>query len=379
MISGTLQTKSNHWYCVLYLKDKEGSRKQKWISTGLPIKGNKRKAAELLLALRIEYTTISDIARNSKSVFFSSYMFSWVQSIKPRVAESTFNSYSEIVNKSIIPYFDEYPILLTELRPKQVEYYYRYLQEKSVTGNTVLHHHAVIHKALNDAVRDEIIADNPASKVERPRKEKYVPSPYSREETVELLKCIKGHELELPISLAVFYGLRLSEIIGLCWIDINFEMGTLSVKRSFQRRVSTDSQAKPYFSNLKTSSSYRTFPLVKEIACLLKEYQLKSKQQYEENEKGHVLIRKDGEAIKPTYISRQFINILSENGLRRIRFHDLRHGCAGIMINNRVPLIEVQQWMGHSSISTTADMYIHLDFSNKVQSAKILENSIFTE
>lgn len=86
---------------------------------------------------------------------------------------------------------------------------------------------------------------------------------------------------------------------------------------------------------------------------------------------------KSGEVIKPDYVSTGFARLLRENRLRHIRFHDLRHSCAGILISNRVPLIEVQQWLGHSTINTTADLYAHLEYAVKERSASVMCNQLF--
>lgn len=378
MITGRLQTKGNYWYCILNLHHPDGRKQQKWVSTGLSIKGNKRKAEAILLDLRRKYTTLSDIARHVQDTTLADYMLAWLKDVKSQVAKSTYLSYTEIVKKGIVPYFQDNPVLLMDVAPMHIENYYQYLLERGLSNNTILHHHANLHKALNNAVKQRLVVSNPATLADRPRKQKYVSNPYTKEETRELLKCIEGDAMELLITLAIFYGLRRSEIAGLCWDDINFNAGTLTICHSLQRRSNGKKPFMLFQSTLKRNACYRTLPLIDAIAEKLEVH--KKEQSFVVTDLPHNFVFRsgNGEVVKPNNISLHFTKILKRHGLRHIRFHDLRHGCASMLIAERVPLIEVQQWLGHSSISTTADMYAHLDFSMKERSAAALENELYT-
>lgn len=303
----------------------------------------------------------------------------WLKSRKVHIAQSTFFTYSDILKKHIIPYFQSHPIRLVDMKPFHIEEYYGHLETIELSPNTILKHHANIHKALKEAQKHEMILRNPAALVERPRKQKYIPEPYSREETVRLLECIKGDPMELLIHLTAFYGLRRSEVAGLRWKDINFEKNTITIRHSLQRR--TQPGKKPVMlaqNTLKRDASYRTLPLNREIANSLTQCQRSSPHATQENN-DYIFRMNNGDVMKPNYITVQFSKILAKHALRHIRFHDLRHGCASILISERVPLIEVQQWLGHGNISTTADMYAHLDFSMKERSAVTLSTQLYTK
>ena len=111
---------------------------------------------------------------------------------------------------------------------------------------------------------------------------------------------------------------------------------------------------------LKRKASYRTLPIPENILPLLRQYQ---------RENGWLCLNENGVPFRPDQLSRRFQSFLQKNNLRKIRFHDLRHSCAGILISSGVPLLEVQQWLGHSTISTTADLYAHLEYANKERNA----------
>lgn len=374
MITGRLQAKSNHWYCILNLHHPDGSRQQKWVSTGLKLKGNKRKAEKILLDLQREHATMCSVEKNSSGVYFADYMVAWLNHHKANLARTTFCAYQDILVGHIIPYFQSRAILLVALKPTDIEDYYQFLFEKGLSSNTVLHHHANIHKALKEAQKRELIASNPASLVERPQKKKFVPEPYSAEETRKLLLCVRGETIELPVFLAAFYGLRRSEIVGLRWKDIDFEKSTIMIRHSLHRRSVMGIPTTIAHNTLKRNASFRTLPLIPEILRVLQKHR-----QYagtKANRDAYICRMKDGAIMKPAYISARFSKVLAKNGLRHVRFHDLRHGCASMLISERVPLIEVQQWLGHSTISTTADMYAHLDYSMKERSATTLAKQL---
>lgn len=133
----------------------------------------------------------------------------------------------------------------------------------------------------------------------------------------------------------------------------------------------------------KTKSSLRTLPLVpfvKERLLVLKKEQENNRRlcgrSYHKQFAGYVCINEMGDLIKPHYVTEQFPKLLDANGLRRIRFHDLRHSCASRMLANGVPMKQIQEWLGHSDFSTTANIYAHLDYSSKLTSADAMLNGL---
>ena len=161
---------------------------------------------------------------------------------------------------------------------------------------------------------------------------------------------------------------------------IDFERNTITIKRTVAS-VNIDGKVTIIEQDsAKTKSSLRTLPLVSQF----REYFLSVKEAQKENKKvcgnsydyshdGYVFVDALGRRMKPDYISSTFSVLLEKKGLKRIRFHDLRHSCASLLLANGVPMKQIQEWLGHSDFNTTANIYAHLDYSSKVTSAQAME------
>ena len=375
MVTGSIQKKKGYLYIVLNLKDEDGERKQKWISTHLKENGNKKRAEEMLQEYCMKYSTIETIKNNSRNIYFHDYMMAWVNTMKGKVTPTTYNSYKYQVHGSIFPFFKEHPVLLNQLKPYHINDYYDYLMNNGLSANTAIHHHANIRKALQEALYRELIPFNPADRAQRPKKDEFVTNPYSVQEANRLLELIQGEKLELIIILALFYGLRRSEVLGLRWSAIDFENNTISINHSISSIDKDGKYAVMPQNKLKKKSSFRTLPLIKSVKDRLVDEFNKREQTMQTQKNDYICIDEQGKIIKPTYVSHGFNSLLKKYDLRPIRFHDLRHSCANLLVSAQVPLIEVQQWLGHSNISTTADLYSHLDFSTKQRSAEIIKKN----
>ena len=346
MIAGHLSQKSNYWYIVLELRSETGKRTPKWISTGLKIRGNKKKAEELLYEKRVEFSLISNIRQNAKGIYFDAYMISWLNSRKKEVAKATFDSYSFIVKNNIIPYFKEQKIFLSDLKPIHINDYYQSLLNRGLSANTVIRHHANIRKALEDAIFKELIISNPAIKVKLPQKAEYLTTPYTTNECRELLQKIKGDKLELIVMTAILTGLRRSELLGLRWKSIDFDNNLIHVNHSVIRAIIDGRQTSLGQEKLKRDASFRTLPLIDQLRDIFQKEMRNRYHSEDPNPEEYIFIDEKGEVLKPNYVSEAFPKFLCKRNLRKIRFHDLRHSCANLLITSRVPLIEVQQWMG---------------------------------
>ena len=182
---------------------------------------------------------------------------------------------------------------------------------------------------------------------------------------------------------AAFYGFRRGEVLGLKWDAIDFERGTISVKRTVTT-VSVDGKHKEIEQqSAKTKSSLRTLPLIGSF----RDYFMQVKEAQELNKKicgncynyeydGFVFVDEMGERMRAQYLTCAFPKFLEKHGLRRMRFHDLRHSCASLLLANGVPLKHIQEWLGHSDFTTTANIYAHLDYSSKITSAQAMETGL---
>lgn len=379
MVAGHLQEKNGTYYIVLCYRH-EGKSKSKWISTGLPVRGNKKAAEKMLTEARKTFLPPEDKPKFLKSadMLFTDFMKMWLSVAKSTIKLTTFSGYDAITNRVIIPYFEGLGLKLKEVEPYHIQNFYLNQLEK-VSPNTVIHHHAVIHRAFKYAVKTKMITSNPVDLVDRPKKEVYRGEFYSDEEIRELFEAAKGTKLELPVVLASFYGFRRSEIVGLKWDAFDFAQNTITIKHTLTSCMLDGKRTLIAADSTKTQSSLRTLPLVPQFKEMLLErydYQQECKRVcgkcYNKEYLDYVCVDEMGNLLKPDYITQSFSKLLEKNELRHIRFHDLRHTCASMLLKNGVPMKQIQEWLGHSDFSTTANIYAHLDYTAKLTSAQAM-------
>jgi len=216
-------------------------------------------------------------------------------------------------------------------------------------------------------------------KVKRPKPERYTGKFLKQSETVDLFEAVKGHKLELGVIFGAFYGLRRAEIVGLRWESINFEANTITIEHSVTVATIDGKNVIIADDTVKTKSSYRTLPLVQPIRVKLLAVQAEQEKNrklcgksYNKEESRYIYTDVLGNRIKPDYLSGEFPKFMEKKGFRRMRFHDLRHSCASLLLANGVPLKSIQEWLGHSDFAITANIYAHLDFNSKLASAEAM-------
>ena len=382
MVSGHLQVKKGFYYVVLSYYNNNGKRRVKYFSTGLPEKGNKRKAEAELVRIRSEFVPPQEVGELASDMPFADYLLEWLDIVKVRVKATTFSSYEQMVKSVIEPYFRKKALTLQGLEARHIQQFYSE-KLKTVKPNSVIHYHAVIHQALKYAMKTDLVTQNVAMKVDRPKKNDYQPVFLDAEELQHLFEVVKGTKLELPVLVAAFYGLRRGEVCGLKWDAIDFERGTISIKRTVTFTKADGTYREVEQQSAKTKSSLRTLPLVGSFC----DYFMQVKEAQELNKKvcgncynyeydGFVFVDELGERMKMNYLTSAFPKFLERHGLRRMRFHDLRHSCASLLLANGVPLKHIQEWLGHSDFTTTANIYAHLDYSSKITSAQAMETGL---
>ena len=380
MVAGHLQEKKGYYYIVLSYKDNEGKRKTKWLPTKLTVKGNKKRAERMLQDARRDF--VPEGIADPENILFADFMVEGLRIVRPNVAATTYASYSNSVNKVIVPYFRKTNIQLKKLKPSDIQKFYAE-QLNRVNGDTVIHYHANIHKALKYAVKTEMIDSNPADKIERPKKARFTGSFYDSNEIQKLFEAARGTNLEIPIFLGAFYGLRRSEALGLKWDAIDFTNNTITIRHTVTSCMIDSRHIQTATDTTKNKASLRTLPLIP----VFKEHLLETRAKQEENRRlcgrcydsrylDYVCVDPMGSLLTPNYISSSFPKLLEKNGLRRIRFHDLRHSCASLLLSNGVPMKQIQEWLGHSDFSTTANIYAHLDYNSKMASADAMVSGL---
>jgi len=370
-MSGSLQIKNGKYYAVISYKNEQGKRKQKWVNTNLEAKGNKRRAEDFLNKLLAQ-----DIAYSEKKdeSLFCDYMKKWVGEQKGKVEESTWQGYLNVLNKHVYPYFEKKKIYLNEISAKDISEYYSYKISEGLSPSTIKKHHANIRKCLQRAVVEEHICVNYADRVELPKIERYNASFFDSEQIKIVLKKAKETEIEHIIVLCVYYGLRRSEVLGLKWNAVNFNDNTIRICNTVTYMYAMCEKERT-----KNSSSNRTLPLIP----VVRDYLISLKNKQEENCKlfgncyqksDYICVKTDGSRIPPHSASNMFSDFLKNNGFPHIRLHDLRHSCASLLIAQGVDIKIIQEWLGHSSISTTGNIYGHLQFKQKISTGIMLEN-----
>ncbi|MCI8694835.1 MAG: site-specific integrase [Lachnospiraceae bacterium] len=380
MVAGHLQEKKGFFYMVLSYPDITGKRKTKWFPTGLPVKGNKKRAEKMLMQTRQtfepECTPVQD------DMMFSDFLLQWLEIAKPTIALTTYASYAGMAKSIIIPYFKERNTTLAGLKAIDIQTFYMQ-QLKRVKASSVIHYHAVIHRALKYAVKIDLISVNPADKVERPKADKFIGSFYDSDEMQALFEAAKDTLLEIPIFLGAFYGLRRSEALGLKWDAIDFQNGTITIRHTVTSCTIDGKHVQVAKDTTKTKSSMRTLPLVpvfKEKLLKVKEQQAEYRRVcgkcYDNRYLEYICVDEMGTLISPHYLTAAFPKLLDKNELRRIRYHNLRHSCASLLLANGVPMKQIQEWLGHSDFSTTANVYAHLDYNSRLSSADAMAKGL---
>ena len=380
--TGNLRVKRGIWQMVFEYQDSTGQRRQKSESTGLPEKGNKRRAQQMLDKRLDELSQQYTAALETRNVLFLSFMRSWLDDVVSyKVRDTTRTQYDYIYDSYIAKYKPFHGIKLQELTPVLLQSYYNEQLKAGLSPNTVRKHHANIHKCLDYAVRLGMISVNPSTMTELPPKRKYQGAiAYTPEQLQALLLLFQGDLLETPVQLTVTYGLRRSEVCGLRWNAVDFEVGSIHV-------CHTAVMAKGkvvYSDNTKTATSNRVLPLTANMRAYLQTV----KAQQEENKKlfgdayldsGYVCVHPNGSPIRPDYVTPHFRRKLKEAGLPAIRFHDLRHSAVYALRKGGCDAKDIQAWLGHSDITTTLNIYGHVLGGDMDRLGQVMDKVLFCD
>lgn len=376
-MTGSLQTKADKYYAVLNFRDSNGKRVQKWIPLNMPVKGNKRRAEAALNELLAQYQGLNSI--EPINTLLSKHIAKWVEHDRSHITVTTYNQYINMLNLHIAPYFDPRGITVGKVTPGDLEDYYNTKVAEGLSPNTVIKHHAIIRSSLQWAMKHQYIRFNPADLATRPSKVHYAPNdPYTVEEIVQLLTCTQSEPIAVPIFLASFYGLRRSEALGLRWSSIDFNDGWLHITTTVVKEKIGDNVVSSVRDNTtKTEYSRRSLPLCQytyNYLCFLRNRQLAQQQlcgsSYNPDYLDFVCVDEIGMLLQPDFVSQKFQKLLVKYGLRPIRFHDLRHSCATIMLYLGYTMKDIQTWLGHSNYSFTANTYVHSSKESHMQMAE---------
>lgn len=286
------------------------------------------------------------------------YLDYWLEAHKVTIRLSTYVKYQKLI-KYIVPILGDVP--LQKLTPLQVQSFYAQKLQDGLAPKTVNSIHGLLHEALDQAVKWNMIPKNVCDLVSAPRISKKELQVLTREQARTLLKAVKEHRLETILLLAVTTGMRRGELLALRWQDVNLETGTLQI----QRTVDYIPKHGYVETEPKTKAGRRKIVLPSYVVEALKAHRLR--QDAEKVVCGDLWVEKDlvfcglhGNYFNPGYLWRSFSKFLRDIGLPHMRFHDLRHSAATILLEMNVHPKIVQELLGHSTIDMTMNMYSHV-------------------
>lgn len=376
-MTGSLQIKNDKYYAVINVYE-NGKRKQKWINSNLNPRGNKIRAEKFL---REQIGLCEEVFdKDSTKNLFSDCLSKWLLEAEKSIDPVTYQGYKQIVDSHIMPYFEQHRLTIQDITVNDLQ---DYIDEKfksgrldkkgGLSGKSLRLHRNILNQTFKYALRLKLISENPCRWIKMPQVERRVPTFYTSEQIENLLSKITDDKtFYLLVKITATYGLRRSEVLGLQWNSINFNQNILKIEHTVVKVNTTVRKDKT-----KNASSFRTFPLIPEIKKLLiqeKERQKKCQEAFSQEyiDSPYVFIWDDGKPYSTEYVSQHFRRILKWNDLPEIRFHDLRHSCASILLSKGFTLKDVQEWLGHSNITLTADIYGHLDIERKKSIASTL-------
>jgi len=287
------------------------------------------------------------------------FLTDWLMVHKPTVRVRTYERYEGFVRLHVIPVIGR--IQLQKLSAQHIQSLYAKKLEEKLSPTTVNTLHMMLHRALKDAVRWGLVARNVCDLVSPPRRAHYEFKPLTLEQAHQLLTALRGHNMEALFVLALTTGMRRGEILALKWQDINFTQNMLQVRRIFTRAPGQRYvEAEP-----KTNKSRRSVLLPTITADLLKQHrvhQLEAKLQVGEFWEEHDLVfcTSLGTPLNPNKVLERFKTVLKKASLPDMRFHDLRHSAATMLLSVGVHPKVVQELLGHNQISMTMDTYSHV-------------------
>ena len=303
------------------------------------------------------------------------YLPQWLEKKKTSLRPSTAYQYNQIIRDHILPHIGK--IRLEDLRLSKIERLYSDLLGSGVSVRTVRLVHAVLHVALVKAINYGHIARNPAHGASLPRLSHSEMNVLDADQVTQFLIAVQGSCDEALYYLAIHTGMRQGELFGLKWTDLQWDKGELRI----QRQVKRVPRKGWTFADPKTKKGRRTIKLGDEILKLLSAH--KKRQDAHKvivgelwMENGLIFPASMGTPLHQSNLRKEFLKVLERAKLPKIRFHDLRHTAASLMLNNGVPPIVVSNRLGHSKPSITMDVYGHLYQETQTDAAKIMDDLV---
>lgn len=379
------------FFLRLNFVDSESDAKQKRrystrdICTNLVVsKRNKSKANAML------EDAITEYCADAEYMYYHNYLKQWLEAKRPSLEITTFENY-EYRLRIIIKYFSENKVLLTELKPEHIRDFYNYLltvehgigkrhsigySNRSIKDIAIL-----VRASLEDAVILKYIADSPAAKIKTPHRNTDIqPKAYIGSDDVNIfLDAISGHRLEVAFLLALYYGLRREEILGLKWSAIH-EDGKLYIEHTVSRVKSTVAKDRT-----KTDASQRSYPIPDKIHDELdkiRDRQSANRQLFGNRyiDSDYIFTWEDGHCYSPDYLTKSFKKLVRNDDRLddSLTLHSLRASCVSILIHSGIDIKDVQTWVGHKDVQTTLNIYARTNEKQQNKVAVKMADTLFS-
>ena len=311
---------------------------------------------------------------------YGALLTEWLATVKQRHAESTSYSYNQLTRTYIQPALGR--TKLRDLNPTTIQRFYNQKVTDGIGLRTVQKMHTVIHASLNAAMKLGLIGRNPDDATQPPKpvhKEMHFLSQEEVHKFLTTAKATDDNNYALYFT-AIVTGMRQGELLGLKWQEVDLEKGIVNIKFSLTRSPGGGLKLqKP-----KTKSSERSIKLGKKSVAVLRRQKSRLLLEKEKSnglwqDTDHVFPSSVGTALDPTNLNKQFHHLLKKADLHRVRFHDLRHTAASLMLNNGVDVLVASRRLGHAKPSITLDVYGHLMPSIQAEAADVMDNLVARE
>jgi len=302
------------------------------------------------------------------------WLDTWLRDYKrPKLRPISYDSYEMLIRIHLKPALGHLPV--KDLRPDQVQRLYNQKREEGLSARTIRYMHTVLHAALKQALKNQLVVRNVSEAAELPSGKPRMMRPLTLEQVQTFLATVRDDRLFAAVFLALGTGLRRGELLGLRWQDLDLDAGVLHVRQTLVRVCNHDEgdrKTRLIFQEPKTEQSRRAIPVPSDIIDALRRHKAQQAQErllmgeaYEDQ--GLVFCQANGHPIDPRNFTRHFEKLLRQAGLPHIRFHDGRHTFATLMLELGEAPKTVQTMLGHTKISTTLDIYSHvsLDLEKK--------------
>jgi integrase len=374
-MKGHLRERSpGHWAIILDVSDATGKRRQRWHS----FKGTKRQAQIECARLLTEQKAGTSVEPSRMTV--AAFLERWISHMAGQVSPRSHERYAEIARKNLVPLLGG--LVLTKLKPEQIDQAYATALASGrrdggggLSPRTVTHMHRVLREALQQAVQWTMLARNPADAVRPPRIERQQMSVLDTDATILLIEAARPYRIFVPILLGVLCGLRRGEVAALRWRSVDLDAGQLTVCASIEqtRAGCREKETK--------SGRARTVALP---VTLIEELRRHRAKQAEEllllgtplTADHYVVMQADGTSLQPNTLTRVFTDLLVARGLKRVRFHDLRHSHATHMLAAGIHPKVASERLGHSKVGITLDLYSHVMPGMQAEAAAAVDGAM---